>query len=194
MKRVTGHTAKTKQNYALNAGVLFKNFSFGTDTYDSAMSAGKCLGDTKGGNTFKAVPQFFSIETDGSPENTVGNTYIDFWEVTLNCNLSETTAETIKLALASCTATAVSDKGYTKIVGKKDVDDSDYIENITMITTITGSNDPIIIQVFNAYNKEGLEFKTEKKNAAVTSITFTGNYTNSNDEEPPFAIYLPNIE
>ena len=63
-----------------------------------------------------------------------------------------------------------------------------------MITTITGSNDPIIIQVFNAYNKEGLEFKTEKKNAAVTSITFTGNYTNSNDEEPPFAIYLPNIE
>lgn len=191
MKFKSGYTSKTKENILINAGVLFKNFIVGTDTFEKAIAAGKLLGDTNGGSTFKAVANFFDIETDGAPSNTKGLTHIDFWDVTLDTNLAEMTQENLVLALGAANAEDSEDDKYTVISGKDDVEDSDYVDNITIIGTITGSDEPVIIQVFNALCKDGLELKTEKKKGTVIAATFTGHYTEEDVNTPPYKIYYP---
>ena len=43
-KRMTGMTEKTVEHFVLGAGVFAKDFIPGTDTYESAKTAGKLLG------------------------------------------------------------------------------------------------------------------------------------------------------
>lgn len=191
MKFKSGYTSKTKENILINAGVLFKNFVVGTDTFEKAIEEGKLLGDTNGGSTFKAVANFFEIETDGAPSNTKGLTHIDFWDVSLDTNLAEMTEENLVLALGAANAEDSEDDKYIVISGKDDVEDSDYVDNITIIGTITGSNEPVIIQIFNALCKDGLELKTEKKKGTVITAKFTGHYTEEDVNTPPYKIYYP---
>ena len=194
MKFFSGYTEKTMENIMINAGVLFKNFNVGEDTFDSAKAAGKLLGDTQGGSTFKATVQLYTIETDGAPTNTKGQDFVDYWDVSLGTTLAETTAENIKLALGAAKIDSATNEKYDVITGKTEIEDDDYLENITMISTITGSDDPVIIQVFNVLNKDGLEIKTEKKNGATLAATFTGHYSADKLTEPPYKIYYPKVE
>lgn len=49
-----------------------KDFIPGTDTYESAKTAGKLLGATTGGGEFKAAKVGHYSQVDGAPENTKG--------------------------------------------------------------------------------------------------------------------------
>ena len=68
---------------------------------------------------------------------------------------------------------------------------SDYIDNITWVGTLSGSNKPVIIQIFNALNTEGLKFSTTDKAEATISLTFYAHYTQDDLDTPPFKIYYP---
>ena len=52
MRKYSGFTTETAQSLLLNAGAFFKNFDPATDTFDSAVAAGKLIGATKGGGEF----------------------------------------------------------------------------------------------------------------------------------------------
>lgn len=69
-KRMTGMTEKTVEHFVLGAGVFAKDFIPGTDTYESAKTAGKLLGATTGGGEFKAAKVGHYSQVDGAPENT----------------------------------------------------------------------------------------------------------------------------
>ena len=55
-KKMTGYTESTMINRQTGAGAYFKNFNVETDTFSSAVAAGKLLGATQGGGTFTAKP------------------------------------------------------------------------------------------------------------------------------------------
>ena len=203
-KAYNGITEKTPLNLQLDAGAIFKNFEVGTDTYSSAKAAGKCLGATQGGGTFTAKPTLRTIDVDGAVGRIKGLVDIESWECSLAATFIETTVDTLRMALTSATATAGKSDGgavpggYTEIKGNAGISDTDYIENLTWIGCISGSNDPMIIQLSNGLNEDGLSMDFAPKSEGKVKVTLYG-YNNLADFEtnavnPPFAIYVPDTE
>ena len=200
-KLFNGITEKTMENLQLDAGVVFKNFDVNKDTYESAKTAGKCLGATQGGGTFTAKAAFRQISIDGTIGRVKGATDVTSWDVSFSTTVLETTPETLRLALGAAEIVTASDdkttipSGYKLVRGKNHVSDEDYIENITWIGNLTGSDKPIIIQVFNAFNEDGLAYAVADQSEGKVGMTLWG-YNSieefmEGDIQPPFAIYYP---
>lgn len=199
VKPYSGYNQTTPDKLLLDAGAVFINFTPGTDTYESAKAEGKCLGATQKGSEFSAVPQFRRMEIDGVHTRTVGDTLIDGWDVYLKTTLVEMTSDNIKRALGVGNISTGTPTGYDKIQGRDTIETTDYISNVTFVGNILGETDPIIIQVFNAFNESGLTITNEDKNNAAVECQFYG-YNDAtvydsvtNPLRPPFAIYRPTI-
>lgn len=191
VKAKSGFNNKTKEHLLTGAGAFFKNFIVGIDTYESAKKAGKLIGATQGGGEFKAIPSIRQIEVDGVAGRAKGLEVIDSWEVSMLMNLLETTEESLRMSLGVATIDTVNNGSYNIVQGENEIIDEHYIENITFIGTITGSNEPVIIQIFNALSTDGLSLKTEDKKEAVLAVTVYGHYTEDDLDTPPFKIYYP---
>lgn len=188
---INGITTKTAQHFLLDAGAFYKNFQFDTDTVETAKE--KLIGATKGGGSFKAVPTYRTIEVDGARGKVKGTEILESWEVVMEANVVEVTAETLAMSLAISQTEAITDKNYTKIEGRNCIKLDDYIENITWVGTLSGSDDPVIIQVFNALNNKGIELKLEDKTEGVIPLSFEGYNDGTDTSKPPFVIYYPKV-
>lgn len=190
MATYSGFTADTSKRLLLDAGAFFKNFEVGTDTFDSAVSGGKLIGATQGGGTFSAIPTIRRIEIDGVKGAAKGLEAIDEWVVTLTANVKEVSEDVIVAALASG-ASASGSAGYNKITAANYIELTDYIDNITWVGKLSGTDTPVIIQVKNALSTGGLTLQTQDKNEAVLALTFTGHYDADDLDSPPFEIHYP---
>lgn len=190
----SGFTAGTAKHLQLDAGAFLKDYDASTDTWETA-KATKLIGDTVGGGSFSAVPTVRRIEVDGVKGAAKGLETIDEWVVTLTANVKEVTVESIKLALgaAASEATSSAPANYTKITGKNEISDSDYLENMTWVGRLSGSNKPVIIIVKNALSTNGLTISFADKSEGVIPVTVTGHYTQDDLETPPFEIYYPDV-
>ena len=188
MKTYSGYTENTAKKLVLDAGAFFKNFDLANDTFDTAVTGGKLLGATRGGGEFSAVPTIRSIEVDGVKGRAKGMESLDAWDVYIKANVLEVTEDTLKDALCAAEIKEENVK-YTTISGKNVIELDDYIDNITWVGTLSGSGEPVIIQVYNALNTEGLKLQTQDKNEAVIAMTFYGHYEKL--DEPPFDIHYP---
>lgn len=191
MKKYSGFTTETAKSLLLNAGAYFKNFNVGTDDFDSAVAAGKLIGATKGGGEFSAVPEIRQIEVDGVAGRAKGLETIDSWDIYLKANVLEVKEATIQSGLAASSVDSSTNTDYDIITASNNLEVSDYIDNITWVGTLSGSDKPVIIQIFNALNTEGLKFSTTDKAEATISLTFYAHYTQDDLDTPPFKIYYP---
>ena len=191
MKKYSGFTTETAKSLLLNAGAYFKNFDVNTDDFDSAVTAGKLIGATKGGGEFSAVPEIRQIEVDGVAGRAKGLETIDSWDIYLKANVLEVKEATIQSGLAASSVDSTTNTEYDIIMASNNLEVSDYIDNITWVGTLSGSNKPVIIQIFNALNTEGLKFSTTDKAEATISLTFYAHYTQDDLDTPPFKIYYP---
>lgn len=191
MKKYSGFTTETAKSLLLNAGAYFKNFNVGTDDFDSAVTAGKLIGATKGGGEFSAVPEIRQIEVDGVAGRAKGLETIDSWDIYLKANVLEVKEATIQSGLAASSVDTSTNTDYDIITASNNLEVSDYIDNITWVGTLSGSDKPVIIQIFNALNTDGLKFSTTDKAEATISLTFYAHYTQDDLDTPPFKIYYP---
>lgn len=191
MKKYSGFTTETAKSLLLNAGAYFKNYDVSTDDFDSAVAAGKLIGATKGGGEFSAVPEIRQIEVDGVAGRAKGLETIDSWDIYLKANVLEVKEATIQSGLAASSVDTSTNTTYDIITASNNLEVSDYIDNITWVGTLSGSNNPVIIQIFNALNTEGLKFSTTDKAEATISLTFYAHYTQDDLDTPPFKIYYP---
>ena len=192
-KKYTGFTSDTQKSLLLDAGAFFRNFTVGTDTYATAVTAGKLIGATKGGGEFAAVPKLRTTEVDGVPEKTKGLEDVEEWQVHIKANVIEIKESVIESALAGCTKdTSVT--GYHKFTASNEVAATNYIENITWVGTLSGEDKPVIIQIYNALNTEGLTIQTKDKENSIVGMTFTAHYDVEKLDEAPFAIFYPVAE
>lgn len=197
-KVISGITDKTPQKLLLDAGAYFKNYVVGTDTFATAVTAGKLLGATKGGGSFSAAPKIRPLEMDGMRGPTKGLEVVDEWEVMIGAKLVEVSADTIvaALAIADKAVGAAGPPDYSKyeiITGRTNIKDTDYLENITWVGTLSGSLEPVIIQVLNALNMKGLELSMEDKSEGVIETEFTGHFDFTKPDEVPFKIFYPKV-
>lgn len=196
MKTYSGFTTETAESILLDAGAFFKNFNVDTDTFATAKAAGKLIGATSGGGEFNATPETRQIEIDGVKGRAKGLTVIDSWEVYLKGTFVEMKPELLKLALGAADSSTVTTttsevKGDTLIEARNNIELTDYIDNITWVGTISGSDDPVIIQVFNALATDGLALTVADKANATVEATFYGSYSQDDLDTPPFKIYYP---
>ncbi len=190
-KTYSGFTAKTSERLLLDAGAFFKNFDAATDTFDTAVTAGKLIGATRGGGEFKAAPTIRRIEVDGVKGAAKGLEAIDEWVVTLMANVLELSEDVLKLALVSADVDTTTNEDYNIISARNYFDLADYIENVTWVGKLSGSGKPVIIQVFNAINTNGLTAAMQDKNEGVVQMIFTGHYDQASLDSPPFKIFYP---
>ena len=190
----TGLTSNTKKHLQLDAGALFKNYAPATDTPETAAS--KLIGATVGGATLSMTPEVRSIEVDGAKGPTKGFEAIDSWTCTLTANVKEVTADTIKLALASATAAATSPSspaGYTKVTINGDIAGTDYIDNVTWIGKMSGSDKPIMIVMKNVLSLNGFQFTVADKAEGNVPLVLTAHYDVTDLDAVPVEIYVPVI-
>ncbi len=198
IKPYSGYSENTPDRLLLDAGAFFKNFKVGTDTYKDAKAAGKCLGATIKGGEFSAKPNLRRMEIDGVKTRTIGDTLIDGWEVYIKATLAEMTSNNLVHSLGAADVTPSTElEGYDKITGRETILPSDYVENITWVGNLLGEDKPIIIQIFNGFNENGLTLTVEDKNNSTAEAQFFGNlpietYDDVEKEaKPPFVIYRP---
>ncbi|MBU5485962.1 hypothetical protein KQI86_16700 [Clostridium sp. MSJ-11] len=192
-KTISGFTEETTQNLLLDTGAFYVNFEIDTDTLETAST--KLLGATSGGGNFEAKPNFRDIKVDGVKGKAKGLKILESWSVTMGASLLELKKEVLQKALAvtTTTTTTVNTKNYSKIEGKNVIENTDYIDNITWIGSLSGSGEPVIIQVFNCLNTEGLKLNPKDSEDIVAELNFEGHYSVDNLDNPPFAIYYPTI-
>ena len=191
MKTYSGYTSETPKSLLLDAGAFFKNFYVGVDTFETAVAAGKLIGATQGGGNFSAIPTYRAIPIDGVKGTAKGLQVIDEWVITLTANVKEVKKSTIQAALAASYADTSSSADYDIISARNEIVLTDYIDNITWVGKLSGTNDPVIIQVYNALNTSGLTVNVADKTEAVLALTFTGHYVDTDLDTPPFRIYYP---
>lgn len=189
-KRITGQTSETKENLLLGAGVFAKDYVVGTDTLESIKTDKKLLGATSGG-TFTATKNGHYLQIDGMPENTKGNYILDSWATQLQITLQETTVESLKMALTAAKTDTTTTTNYTTIIPKNGMEDEDYIDSVSFIGRLSGSNDPIVITIFNAINTADLSLNPQDGKEGTVQLTLTGHYTADDPESPPFKIFYP---
>jgi hypothetical protein len=189
----TGYTANTKKSFVLGEGAIFKNFVVGTDTYASAIAAGKLLGATQGGSTFNARANVRNIEIDGIAGKVTDLDEIDSWEVSLQTTFIETTVTTIQAALGATSADTSAVNGYTKITPDNDFESSDYFTNIAFVGSMSGSDDPIVLVVKNAIGTGELSINIKNNDEGKVPCTFEGRYSIATLSAAPFEIWVPDV-
>lgn len=193
---ISGVTSNTSKHLQLDAGAFLKNYDPTQDTWATA-KATKLIGATAGGGSFAAVPTIRRIEVDGVKGATKGFEALDEWQVTMTANVKELTADLLKMALATGSYTGAkspsseTSNNYNKITASNELEDSNYLTNITWVGRLSGSSIPVIIVLKNALCTNGLTLTTQDKNEGVVALTLTGHYDPSNLDDPPFEIYYP---
>lgn len=190
-KRMTGYTEKTMTDLQTGAGAYFKDFDIETDTFASAVAAGKLLGATQGGGSFTAKPTITPIEVDGVPSAAMGMEEVEGWEVTMQANIMEVTAANIANALGASKTSNVKGGTYKKIQGRMYIELSDYKGNVTFLGDVKGYDEPMIIQVYNALATDGISINPQDKKVSLIPTTFKGHVSPTDYEVPPFAIFVP---
>lgn len=187
----SGLNANTKKKLVLGEGAIFKNFVVGVDTYESARAAGKLLGATQGGSTFTANATVRSLQVDGIPGAVAELEEVDTWEVSLQTTFLEVTAENIKYSLGAATSSHAD--GYTHITGKFGFDVADYVDNITFVGSMSGTDAPIILQIRKAAGNGQFSMNVQNGEEAKVPCTFQGKYSIETLTDPPFDIWYPDI-
>ena len=102
--------------------------------------------------------------------------------------------ENLKLALAAADVSAAeAPANYSKITGRSEIKAEDYLDNLTWVGRLSGSDDPVIIVVKNALGTNGLTISFADKSEGLIPVTVTGHYALDDLETPPFEIYYPTV-
>lgn len=190
---LNGFRADTAQNLQLDAGILVKNLK-DIESFTGTLTDEQKLGATEGGASFTAIPEIRNVfeGIDGARGNYKDGNVIDSWEIKLTATLKEMTAENFKLALGTGDITpAAEGKKFDVTAARMVVNTSDYLENICWLGTQMGSDVPIIIELKNVMNINGLNFTVSDKGTGTLELELQAHFDITDPNTVPFKLYTP---
>ena len=191
MAILSAFTKNTAKNMQLDAGLLVKGL---TDilNFNGTIADEKKLGATSGGASFSATPEMRNIfeGIDGAKGNYKDGNVIDNWEITLTATVKEMTAKNLQLAMATADINSEDDK-FDVLTPRMDIKTTDYIDNICWLGTMNGSSEPMIIELKNVLNTNGISFTAEDKGSGSVELELKAHFDLSKPNEVPFNIYFP---
>lgn len=193
--KTTGYTKETPLHYVVDAGAIYKNLE-----YDSLTKSwkGDLLGATHDGNKITIEQEYRTIEVDGVHVDAVGQKVLQTSKAMLEVNVKEITAENLRLAINGTVRKAEEDEapsGYQVIEGKGKLENSDYIKNLGLVGTLTGSEQPVVIVLDNALCTSGLEGETKDDDELVITMEFEAHAgaEDVSNRKLPARIYFPPV-
>ena len=194
-KVLNGFTANTATNLQLDAGIFVRGLADPSTFNGTVTTPAKTIGATSGGGSFTAIPTFRNIfeDLDGARGVYKGGQVIDSWEIKMTTTIKEMTAENLKLALAAADTTAASSGKYDTTVARLEVKEEDYLDNFCFIGTINGQDTPVIVEMKNVLNMNGLNLTVADKATGSVSLELQAHFDLSKPDEVPFKIYTPKV-
>ena len=185
--RKSGITQQTTKSLLLNAAVLYEGLKY--DPVEKKWR-GTLLGATSGGTKVKISSDYQVIEVDGAIVKVKGLTQKQGESGSIEANLVEVTEDNLKMAIVG--KESKSDiEGYSLIETKALLEDSDYIENIAAVGTLSNGK-PVIVIMENMLCTSGLELDTKNKNNVVMKVSFECHAGFEDDHDTlPIRIYYP---
>ena len=191
----TGYTSTTAKNYVINAATVYTGV-----TYDELTGfTGTLHGATSGGVTLTIEQTYRDIEIDGTSHMKVkGNKVLEAATAMAVTNIKEITAETIRKSLngkLEMADVADAPTGYKVITTKRYIEDADYTNNMAVVGTLSGTNEPFIAILDNVLCTSGLELGTEDNNEAVIEQTYEAHASVEQllADEFPWRILYPTV-
>lgn len=173
----------------LNAGVLLNNFTPASAEFDS----GDIIGATTGGLTFSAKPTFndFGDDIDNCPKNMKELKKLDTWDVSLSGTFVTVTTASAKSTIA---AADIGTSDTTKITPRNDLLESDF-KDIWLVADYSDQNGEknggyVAIHMLNGLSTGGFQLKTTDKAKGNFSFEYTGHYSITAQDTPPFEVYI----
>lgn len=191
MAILSAFTKNTAKNMQLDAGLLVRGLT-NILNFNGTIEDEKKLGATSGGASFSATPEMRNIfeGIDGAKGNYKDGNVIDNWEITLTATVKEMTAKNLQLAMATADIKSDNDK-FDVLTPRMEVKSTDYIDNICWLGTMNGSSEPMIIELKNVLNTNGISFTAEDKGSGSVELELKAHFDLSKPNEVPFNIYFP---
>ena len=191
----TGYTSTTAKNYVINSATVYTGVTYA----EAGGFTGTLHGATSGGVTVTIEQTYRDVEVDGTSHmKVVGNKVLEAATATATANMKEITAEIIRQSLNGTLATVEATDaptGYKVITTKRQVEDTDYIDNMAIVGTLSGTDKPVIIILDNVLCTSGLELATEDNGEAIIEQTYEAHATveQLDADEYPWRILFPTI-
>jgi len=180
----TGYSALTPLNLLIDSGAIYKNY--GVTGEEKLISA------TSGGNEFEVKIETRDTKVDGIKGDAKGLKRITKVTVTLKTNLLEATPENLAMLVLGNVDTE-TDIDYDIITGKNYITDTDYLENVAIVGTISGNTKPVIVIIKNALSTDGLSMKRGDDDDNILPLTITGHVDPLAPAELPYEIRYPKV-
>ena len=189
-----GATSSTPDKLLLDAGVIYKDYDIEEMANNGGTDAEK-LGATRGGVTWSLGREFRDMEFDGMLGPTKDMVRRENIEPTIAADLLEFTKDRLKEIIAGSTTEEVGTNGDNVIIGGE-ISSGAYIDNITYLGTISGQDDPIIVQIENVLVEPDWDVDTDHEDEAVLPVTFRAHFDLDEEDEnghlkEPWKIYMP---
>lgn len=181
----SGITSATPKNMLINAAVLYANLE-----YENGQWHGSLLGATSGGTKVSVVPDIQNIEVDGAVVNVRGLAVKQGEQAYIEANLIEMTPEVLKMSMVADKAESEV-PGYDLYTTKALLEDSDFLDNIAAIGTLSDGREIIVIME-NMLCTSGFEADTKNKDKSVLKCKFEcfAGFEDDHNKLPVF-IYYP---
>lgn len=206
----TGLTADTPQNLILDAGMFWVGINETalratgledaldtTWSYNDGSSVRTItptrLGATRGGATFDLQKEERQIEVNGARVPLMGMDRVDSMMPILSVTLLEMANITTMLRTIGQGTSTETASGYTEIVPKIDIELSDYLPNVALLTRTsrTGDDRPVIIVVRNCKIVENAPFEFEDPGEMAAEVSFRGATPCTDAFTVPVSVYIP---
>lgn len=191
----SGVTSNTASRLILDAGAVYANIDLtaledasASDPVADAIASATLLGATRGGNSWSPGRTLRDIPLDGIMGPWKGGKRRQEVRPTLTVNLIEMTPDNLQKAIAGANSTTAG--SFTKITGGE-VEAADYLDNLALITTYTGSDTSVIVGIQNAIAPGSPEFSLSDEDEVVMAVTFEGNFDGAAATTEPWFIHHP---
>jgi len=194
---LSGLNCSTPNNLVLDAGALYFNIDETAFTHNppyddpvtQALAGATLAGATRGGATFETGKETRHVEVDGMRYPIKGLERIDGYTPTLTVTMIEMSAANLQRLLGSSTATTLGN--FTTIDLSAEIASTDYITNVALVTTLSGSEDPVILVLRNVLMTESASLAFEDKSEAGIEATFTAHVSPCSPYTSPVTLYVP---
>lgn len=194
---LSGLNCSTPNNLVLDSGVLYFNIDETAFTHDppyadpvtQALANAIVAGATRGGATFETGKETRHVEVDGMRYPVKGLQRIDGYTPTLQATLLEMSVSNLERLLGSTTRGVAG--GFNTLDLSAEIASDDYIPNVALLATLSGSDDPVILVLRNVIMTESASLAFEDKNEAGIEATFTAHVSPCAPYVSPVTLYVP---
>lgn len=169
----------------LDAGVLLSTFDISSPYTEPA--SGSIIATTTGGINPVCAPTYEDLaeDVDNVPNNMKEFKKLSGWDCSMSFSSIKFNAENIRWSLGAADTT--SGTGYTKIVPRRDLDQSDFRDIWWVGDKANGG--AVAIKLINALSTGGLNIQTTKNGKGTNAMTLTGHVSINNQSTMPMEFY-----